>query len=304
MFNVGAANTLADILSLRRPHESQTELNFIRDTIDPTGARADAKGNRILRIGSAPILWSAHTDTVHRHGGTQAIRRDGDSILLAKKSKSDCLGADDGAGIWLMLEMIAAGVEGLYVFHRGEECGGIGSNYIASKTPELLDGIQAAIALDRKGYDSVITHQYGRCCSTAFAKSLAAGLGFHYAPDSTGLFTDTANYTEIIPECTNISVGYHYAHSRQESLDFGFLVALRDSLLRLDLSALTIERDPSDFGEAELEYAGHWGQDYGATYGATLADMIADNPEIAADIFEQYGIDDSEFSRILKNYLP
>lgn len=303
MFNVGAANTLADILSLRRPHRSQTESDFVRDFIDPTGVRADEIGNRILRIGSAPILWSAHTDTIHRHGGTQAIRRDGDSILLAKKSKSDCLGADDGAGIWLMLEMIAAGVEGLYVFHRGEECNGIGSSFIVHETPELLDGIQAAIALDRKGYNSVVTHQYGRCCSDSFALSLAAGLGFHYVPDATGLFTDTANYTELVPECTNISVGYHHAHSSAESLDFGFLVALRDSLLRLDLSALTIERDPSDPGEAEIVYSGHWPADYGASYGATLADMIAANPEIAADVFEQYGIDDSEFSRILKDYI-
>ena len=301
-FDIGAANTLADILSLRRPHGSQTEKDFVRDIIDPCGVRADAIGNRILRIGSAPILWSAHTDTMHKHGGTQAIRRDGDSILLAKKSDSDCLGADDGAGIWLMLEMIAARVEGLYIFHRGEEVGGIGSAFIARETPELLDGIQAAIALDRKGYDSVITHQYGRCCSESFALSLAKELGFHYVPDSTGLFTDTANYTELVPECTNISVGYHHAHSKQESLDFGFLVALRDSLLRLDLSALTIERDPSDLGEAEIVYSGHWGADYGIDYGATLADMIAANPEIAADIFEQYGIDDSEFGRILSDY--
>ena len=44
---------------------------------------------------------------------------------------SDCLGADDGAGVFLMLEMIDANVEGTYIFHRGEERGGWGSSQIA-----------------------------------------------------------------------------------------------------------------------------------------------------------------------------
>ena len=32
-----------------------------------------------------------------------------------------------------------------------------------------------------------------------------------YATDPTGIFTDTANFVDIIPECTNISCGYERA---------------------------------------------------------------------------------------------
>src|SRR3546814_16306749 len=79
------------------------------------------------------------------------------------------LGADDGAGLWIMLGMIAAACPGLYLFHRGEEQGCLGSRWIERHTPELLANIDAAIAFDRAGLGDVITHQsYGRTCSAAF----------------------------------------------------------------------------------------------------------------------------------------
>ena len=34
--------------------------------------------------------------------------------------------------------------------------------------------------------------------------------------DTGGSFTDTANYTDIIPECTNLSCGYYNAHTQSE----------------------------------------------------------------------------------------
>ena len=45
-----------------------------------------------------------------------------------------------------MREMILAGIPGLYVFHRNEESGGAGSDWIARETPWELHGIKAAIA--------------------------------------------------------------------------------------------------------------------------------------------------------------
>jgi len=66
----------------------------------------------------------------------------------------------------------------------------VGSKFIAKRTPALLTGIDYAIALDRKGSRDVITHQFGRCCSDAFAKSLAQGaellMAWAYKPDSSG----------------------------------------------------------------------------------------------------------------------
>ena len=72
-----------------------------------------------------------------------------------------------------MLEMIKASVPGLYIFHRDEEVGGKGSKYISINTPEILKGIQFAIAFDRYGTTSVITEQMGgKCASREFADSI------------------------------------------------------------------------------------------------------------------------------------
>ena len=159
-----------------------------------------------------------------------------------------------------MWEMIRAGKPGLYVFHRGEEIGLVGSGYIADHTPELIEGIDIAIALDRKGTKDVITYQQGsRCCSEAFADSLSEGLGMDYRPSPYGVWTDTASYMWMVPECTNISVGYYGQHSRGEIQDLEHIAALRDALINLDLSKLVVARDPTfakcvqdndDFGEA------------------------------------------------------
>lgn len=245
---------LADMLQCRRPAGTKSEKEFVRRFIDPVGVETDGYGNRIKRIGNAPVLWSCHTDTVHTRGGKQKLKMTAGEISLAPGGDSNCLGADDTAGVWLMLEMIRSNVEGLYIFHRAEEIGGLGSDWIARKEPHLLQGITMAIALDRRGNDSVITHQGARCCSDNFATALAGEIGLGLRPDPTGLFTDTANYTEIIPECTNISVGYDHAHSSKECLDVDFLMALRARLLNLDVSSLPISRDPAD-----IEY--DWGTD-------------------------------------------
>lgn len=172
----------------------------------------------------------------------------------ARKKLTNCLGADDTTGVWLMLTMIKAGVEGRYVFHREEEVGGRGSSWVAKNRPEYLDGIKAAIAFDRKGYGDVITHQGSRCCSDEFAHSLAGLLGGAYKPDPSGVFTDTANYTDIVGECTNISVGYFGQHGPAESQHFGFAIGLAQTLAEADWSQLVFKREPG-----ELEWLNHRG---------------------------------------------
>jgi hypothetical protein len=251
---------LWDMLQTMRPAGSAAEKAFIKKHLDSIkGMKRDSYGNRYIKIGKAPVAWSCHTDTVHKQSGSQRIVYNKNKGLIAlsqSEKQASCLGADDTAGVWLMLELIRHKKEGLYIFHRAEEIGGLGSDYISKKTPELVDGIQIMIALDRKGTDSIITHQIGgRCASDAFAASVANQL-HGYKADSTGSFTDSANFTGIIPECTNLSVGYESAHSPQESLDYFHLIGLRDSLLALDYSKLTVERTPAiDDYDDELSFA-------------------------------------------------
>lgn len=301
-------NTLQEMLSYRRPAWSKTEGQFIHKFITPLGIVQDGTGNCIKRIGTAPVLWSCHTDTVHGTGGRQKVRKANGIYHLAQRntnqaSRGNCLGADDGAGVWLMCELIKARVEGLYIFHAGEEHGGIGSQWLEKNTPKVLEGIQFAIALDRRGTRDVITHQFSaRCCSDAFARSLARGLDMDYHLSDGGVFTDTANYTDAIGECTNLSVGYANEHSPQETLDVQHLAALRNALIHLDIDALVAERQPGEYDER------NWYQQYPTVIQSfarpreyqpqpDLESLVREHPRAAAQLLEDYGVTESELAQ-------
>lgn len=241
--------TLCNMLEYRRPHGSIAEGIFRRRYLmDLPGLTEDAHGNLIVKIGTSPILWSSHTDTVHRSQGVQSLRVNEreHTIRLSRRSKrtSNCLGADDTVGVFLMREMILRGVAGTYIFHYGEESGGIGSSAIRDRDPSTLSHVLYAIALDRHGTSDVITHQFGgRTASDVFARSLASQLPGHYAPTQ-GIFTDTANYAELIPECTNVSVGYYHEHRETEYVDYAHVGILLEALCEVNADQLTCARDP------------------------------------------------------------
>lgn len=303
--------SMTEIMSYRRIANGRAEEEFINRFIRPVAQMEDAYGNFYVRIGEAPILWTAHTDTVHYEDGKQIVRIVDNMMMLPGKSRSSCLGADCGAGIWLMLEMIKAGVEGLYIFHRDEESGRQGSEWIASERPEYLEGIQFAIAFDRYGTNSIITHQRGsRCCSEEFAKSLSTVLELGHEADPHGSFTDTASYVGIVPECTNLSVGYYDQHTPYECQDIQYLALLRDRLISVDFRQLVCKRKPEEFGKHSnkvggfkdvIDYMSHYREEepdwntagYGEASKADYDDMIemvTDNPRIAAQILiDVYG---------------
>lgn len=259
---------LLTMLSYKRPHESDTESDFVNKyIITPYGDKAELLGpmrNVVITIGDgSTTLFSCHTDTVHSKPGFQEVNFDA-NIGHAYKSDGECLGADDTTGVWLMLEMIDAGVPGTYVFHRGEERGGIGSRWLQHNKPEWLRRFKRAVAFDRKGEDSVISSQRGRpCCSEVFAKALAAQLGPEWKPDPTGSFTDTANYTALIPECTNLSIGYYDQHTKDEMQNIDFALALRDLVITVDWEQLPTVREAKEEPYVSPYYGTHFPHYYG-----------------------------------------
>lgn len=259
---------LLTMLTYRRPAGSKTERKFVNRFLRPLDVEQDNKGNLWKTIGNSPILWSSHIDTVHRTAGTQPVMIGNGIISLSPKADSNCLGADCTVGVWIMMNMIRAGIPGTYIFHHGEEIGGIGSNYISDVTPDKIKGLQYAVAFDRKGYDEIITHQMsGRCASDDFGNSLIGALHpMGMKLSSGGTFTDTANYAHIIPECTNIAVGYFNQHTPRETLDVNHANDLLRTILTADFSGLICKRDPS---EIEPDYGDIFGGYYGGQYYGT-----------------------------------
>lgn len=234
------------------PHGTEKELFHLL----PDCLETDEFGNRYVQIGDEPTtMFTSHLDTV-RENTTVTHVMDGDFIKTDGKS---ILGADDKAGVTVMLYMIEHKVPGLYYFFLGEEVGCVGSKklsdyYQKKQKPEY---IKKVVAFDRRGTDSIITFQGGaRCCSEDFGNALAAALNeaskkvedndtvFNYKTDNTGVYTDSAQFMPIYPECTNVSVGYYSEHHNTERQNIKHLDNLAKACVHVDWEALPVKRDP------------------------------------------------------------
>jgi hypothetical protein len=322
-------SALLDMLTYRRQAGTRSHRRFNRRFIQPVFGAPDIWGNYMLTIGDAPrIAFMAHHDSVHREKGIQKLETTRGYVHLAQaESHSSCLGADCATGIWLILEMVAAGIPGVYVIHADEESGCKGSHKLAGCV-ELWAGIDAAISFDRKGTGSIITYQSAtRTCSDQFAESLSGILGLGMECDTGGSYTDSNEYVDVIAECTNLSVGYYAQHTTRESQDLQFAALLADRLIAADWTRIEIARKP---GDTESLYpmgrASYWQDEYAwgrvnrradwqsdsfwndeseieeryyksADPFGDMVDLIADNPEIVADILERFGYGPGELAR-------
>jgi hypothetical protein len=321
--DVTSIGYLTDILSFRRFAGSEGEDAFIKRYIQPVeGIKKDKYGNYYMHIpqsdGSfADSAFTAHTDTVHVKDGMQPIYMVKDEgVMTLSTDGKDVLGSDDGTGIWLILNMIHAKIPGTYIFFREEEIGGNGSDYFFKHMVEEYQHINKMYSFDRMDTDSIITHQMGsRCCSDAFAKDVANEFnkepGFDYGTDPTGSFTDSANFTDLIPECTNIAVGYYHQHSITEYQDAEHAVRLRNRLLKVDWYNIGVYRDPHEVEYDYDPYGIYGSADKATTYSTAyrdaaggqvnyqkIMDLVNYYPDAAAYMLDYLGINEDDIKNL------
>ena len=293
--------SLIEMLRYRRPEGGVTQMNFCLRFLTPVFGGADVHGNYILSIPKSDgqqsnLCFTAHHDTVHKEEGMQKVFVK-DNIAFVDDKKSNCLGADCTTGIWIMLNMIEAKVPGVYVVHAGEESGCIGSSRLIADEPEWLKSIDAVISFDRRGDNSIVTHQMSmRTASDEFAQSFSDAVGLpQLIADSGGSFTDSNEYCGVVSECTNISVGYRGQHSTKEIQDLDFVDLLVAKLIAADWSTLVFERDCT-----VTEYESDW-WDYGYHYGHTYTSSSSSDPNVKhiSDIIEDYP---DELAKLLHEY--
>jgi hypothetical protein len=294
--------TLNRALSMKRPHGTKSVTKFTKwleakvpkhallyyDTIG--NLHIDARTDAAHRT-----LFVAHVDTVHRETGANKIRKT-KGMWYADGA---CLGADDGAGCAMLMHLLHSGTPGYYIFTQGEERGGIGAKHLARRQAKMLGEFDRAIAFDRRGIDSVITHQgWGRCCSDEFAAALSGELCadgvLMYLGDDTGVYTDTAEFIDIIPECTNISVGYDHEHSDRETLDIYHFEALAAAVIKIDWDKLPTVRDPSYVEPPPPPYRyGNWANPSAVDLSLWDGKLVDADDEYDDDLFVQECIRDA-----------
>ena len=242
--------TLKVILESQRPCSGdKTEAPWLQQFILNHNIIVDKYKNMYVQVGASEDhswVFTSHLDTVENKRDLEKQKKlvmTGDILGV---QGGGILGADDGAGIWLMCEMINSNVPGTYVFFQDEEMGRLGSEDAKKRSVLAWDRFDFMISLDRMGTTDIVDHQMGeRCCSPTFVKGLGKLLGMgHTGAD--GSYTDSYTFADTIPECTNLSVGYYAQHSKQECLDVKHIIELRDKLISVDWSSLVkhCERDP------------------------------------------------------------
>ena len=261
-----------ELTSRTYPHGTEEELYpLLFNEVD--GLQKDEFGNLFIQIGVSDVMFTSHLDTAS--SANTAVNHVIEGNLIKTDGKS-ILGADDKAGVTIMLYMIKNEVPGLYYFFVGEEVGCVGSKKVAGVQKEnKIPGINKVISFDRRGNNSVITYQSGkRCCSDNFGKTLSAELNqadpdFLYESDPTGVLTDSIQFISIYSECTNISVGYQSEHTQSETQDIKHLEKLAKACLKVDWNSLPVERDPTVVEYKSYDsYSGRNDSYYGKSWGS------------------------------------
>lgn len=227
----------------------------------PSDLTKDQFGNYYKIIGKSETMFTSHLDTVDRNQTETVlyeIEEKGETMILT--DGNSILGADDKSGVTVMLYMMSHNIPGVYYFFIGEERSGIGSGKVAEIFDSVphLQNIKRCVSFDRRNLYSVITSQLGRqCCSDIFGNALAGELnksGLKLSLDPTGIYTDSANFMDDIPECTNVSVGYYNEHTVNEYQNITYLENLCKAVLNVNWEDLPTVRKVGFSQELRSKY--------------------------------------------------
>jgi hypothetical protein len=213
----------------------------------PKNIRKDEFGNFYTKIGDSKTMFTCHLDVItDKKEKVNHIFFKKDNHQFVKTDETTILGGDDKAGVVILLNMIEHQIPGLYYFFIGEEVGTYGSNGISKIKPNYFKNYDRCIAFDRRGYGSIINRQMNKyCCSQDFVNALSQEFSkshMEFKADPYAVWTDSALFMGLIPECTNISVGYFNEHKKTEEQDLDYMVELANAVLKINWESLPISR--------------------------------------------------------------
>ena len=163
----------------------------------------------LLCEGDIPILVLAHLDTVFKFPPTDIYYDKEKRVMWSPEG----LGADDRAGVFAILKLLAKGLRPHICFTCDEEIGGVGAYQLTNDFPEAPFDIKFCIQLDRRGSCDCVFYD---CDNPEFEKYI----------ESFGFITAWGSFTDISTICpdwgmagVNLSVGYRNEHFETETLN-------------------------------------------------------------------------------------
>ena len=172
----------------------------------------DAKGYLLIipKENPAPILLTAHMDTVHEKQVRQIIveKHVGKTIVSSPQG----IGGDDRCGIYMITRILDDGMRPYVLFCEDEEIGCVGAGRFAiGKDKELItDKVKFIVELDRRNATDAVFYD---CDNPDFTEYIEKTTGYKKAD---GSYSDIC---EIAPEvkaaAVNLSCGYYHEHTLQ-----------------------------------------------------------------------------------------
>lgn len=221
---------LIELLNI--PGESRNERNITMRLKQKLRGLADyqytdRKGNLLgyVQCGDGPtILLSAHMDTYER------IEEDREIIEEATilRSSKGILGADDRAGIAIILEVLSrvhqTNFNGTikFAFTVEEEIGLLGAKGIDT---DFIEDVERAIVVDRRGTRDIVTSSWGIIpfCNEDYGQLFEKAGQLAGMPDwkvTEGGSSDARVFAEMGIQSVNLSAGYGNEHTDGEFVDY------------------------------------------------------------------------------------
>lgn len=205
----------------------------------------------------------------------------------------DGLGADDRAGVFLILKLLQSKIRPNIILTQGEESGGIGAQELIKVFPKNDFDLKFLIQLDRRNSNDCVFYS---CSNIEFTKKIES-YGF---VEKSGSFTDISF---IAPAwgiaATNLSVGYVNEHTKQEHLYITDMMNTLNKVKRIFKDEETLPK--YEYIEAKWEKG--YGRSY--AYGYDIGWQQEKCPDCKADVDANYdGIPVYSKEGVLEYYCP
>lgn len=196
----------------------------------------------IIAKGDIDICVVAHMDIIHPHPPVKVVLNTNKNKLWSPSG----LGADDRAGVFLILLLIKDGLRPHLILTLGEEAGGVGVSTLVQDIHEPPFPVKYMIELDRANENDCVFYD---CDNKEFRKYI----------ESFGFETELGTYTDITfiaPEwkvaAVNLSVGYVNEHTNSEVLHLDWMMSTYKKLDKMLRDCKNIEK--FEYIQKEFEF--------------------------------------------------